>query len=473
MSSECSHVVEKWFGAPVSGEKLAAWLGSRDANYGEWLELGLESVKDGIMPPQVALSQLPKNLKDQDRTYAVSYQLISSAQGAPEAKVASDRRAVGRPALASEAAAPEKIMVIVADITERLRTEAVGRYQRELLELFQHIVRDKAGFIEFLTEAEELVRSLKSGEYGDLDHMKRLIHTLKGNTAIFGMHHISEICHELESTIAEEAGAPSVAVMTGLYQAWDQVRSDLGNLIGEQRENTIEIDDADCQAVIKAVRDGDGAESVVRMIESWRLEPTGKRLARIKQQIIALAERMGKSDVAVAIEPHDLRLSTEHFAPFWSALIHVLRNAVDHGIEDRELRRESGKAEQSLIKVSTKIDGERFVVTVEDDGPGVDWATLRAKAGKLGIAASVLEKTENLVFLPGVSSKASVTELSGRGFGMAAVRDACVALEGAVSISSEPGVGTRVSFVFPKNQAIYDGHAATLYKPGRKTKIVA
>lgn len=221
------------------------------------------------------------------------------------------------------------------------------------------------------------------------------------------------------------------------------------------------------------MRDGAGAESVVRMIESWRLEPASKRLARIEQQIRGLAERMGKSDVTVAIEPHDLRLSTERFAPFWSAFIHVLRNAVDHGIEDRERRRESGKPEQSLIKVSTKIDGDRFVVTVEDDGPGVDWATLRAKAGKLGIAASMLEKTENLVFIPGVSSKASVTELSGRGFGMVAVRDACVALGGSVSISSEPGVGTRVSFIFPKNQAIYEGHAAASYKPGRKTPIVA
>src|SRR4051812_14591050 len=94
LSSECSHVVEKWFGAPVSGDKLAAWLGARDANYGEWLELGLESVKEGMLPPQVALPQLPKTLKDRDRTYAVSYQLISSAQGAPEAKIAYDRRAV-------------------------------------------------------------------------------------------------------------------------------------------------------------------------------------------------------------------------------------------------------------------------------------------------------------------------------------------------------------------------------------------
>jgi two-component system chemotaxis sensor kinase CheA len=201
---------------------------------------------------------------------------------------------------------------------------------------------------------------------------------------------------------------------------------------------------------------------VVRLMESWRLEPAGKRLARIEQQIKGLAVRMGKSDVAVAIESHGLRFNTERFAPFWSAFIHVLRNAVDHGIEDRELRARSGKPVRSLIKVSTKVERERFMVSVEDDGPGVDWEALRTKASQLGITAAALGNKENLAFLPGVSSKKSVTELSGRGIGMAAVRDACEALGGAVEIKSQPGLGTRVSFAFPKDQAVYEGHAATL-----------
>src|SRR5882762_3428097 len=70
LSSECSQVVEKWFGAPVAGDKLAAWLGKRDANFGEWFELALDSVRDGLLPPEVALGQLPKQLKDGERTYA-------------------------------------------------------------------------------------------------------------------------------------------------------------------------------------------------------------------------------------------------------------------------------------------------------------------------------------------------------------------------------------------------------------------
>lgn len=458
MSSECSSAVNRWFGAPAEGGELAAWLGAIDANYGEWLELALAGVKDGMLPPEIALAQLPKLLKDKDRTYAVHYRFITSAQGI-QGKMLEEHRAVPRP---DAEPAAEKILVIVTDITERLRKEAEERYHADLLQLFQHIMRDKSGFIEFLAEVEDIMLTLKGRKFDDLEHLKRLIHTLKGNTAIFGMLRLSDLCHGIENRIAEENHAPDEADMAPLHQAWTRIRADLGNLIGEHRSSLIEIDDADFQTVIKAVQDGVEPEYVVRMIESWRLEPAARRLARIEQQIRGLATRMGKGDVAVAIESHDLRLNSERFAPFWSAFIHVLRNAADHGIEDGELRRRSGKPAQSLIRISTKVERERFVVTVEDDGPGVDWEALRTKAGQLGINSSVIEKTENLAFLPGVSSKATVTELSGRGVGMVAVRDACEALGGHVDISSQPGVGTRVSFAFPKDAAVYEGHAATL-----------
>ncbi len=448
LSSECSRVIEKWFGAPVAGDKLAAWLGKRDANFAEWFALALDSVRDGLLPPEVALGQLPKQLKDRDRTYSVNYQLITGADDAPE-----------------------KLLVIVADITERLRKEAAERYHAELLQLFQHIMRDKAGFLEFLAEAEELMRSLKQG-HTDLEHLKRLIHTLKGNAAIFGMRRLSDLCHDLENHIAEENRAPSEADMAALHQAWTQTRADLGKLIGEHLRSSIEIDDADYQAIIKAVLDGVERDVVVRLMESWRLEPAGKRLARIEQQIKGLAQRMGKGDVAVSIAPHDVRFNTERFAPFWAAFIHVLRNAVDHGIEDRELRAKRGKPAQSLIKVSTSVEHNRFVVTVEDDGPGVDWEALRAKAGQLGIDAAALGSRENLAFIPGLSSKKSVTELSGRGIGMAAVRDACEALGGTVEIKSRPGLGTRISFAFPADHGVYEGHAATL-REAAKRKVAA
>jgi two-component system, chemotaxis family, sensor kinase CheA len=439
LSSECSRVVAEWFGAPADGQRIGEWLAAHDAKFAEWLELALEGVGDGLLPPEVALAQLPRQMKDGERTYAVHYQLIREADGSVA-----------------------KILLILTDITERLRSDAAQRHQSDLLQLFQHITRDKHGFLEFLTEAEEIMRQLRAESHTDVDHVKRLVHTLKGNSAIFGMRRLSEICHELESRIAEEHEIPGESELAGLRDAWNQIREDLARLMGEHHDRSIEIDDADYEAIVNAVLNGVDPREVVRMIESWRLEPASKRLARVEQQIRALAQRMGKSDVQVLIEPHQLRFSSERYAPFWSAFIHVLRNAVDHGIDDREQRERRGKPHQAHIKVATRIEEGNFVVMVEDDGPGVDWEALRARADAMGIDAATLERRENLVFLSGVSTKSVVTEVSGRGVGMVAVRDACEALGGRVSVESEPGQGTRVSFVFPKDKAIYEGHESIL-----------
>src|SRR5262249_11957725 len=158
---------------------------------------------------------------------------------------------------------------------------------------------------------------------------------LKGNSAIFGMRRISEICHEVENEIAEQGAASAGMRTAALEQAWGQIRPDIEKLLGEARQNSIEIDQADYAAVLEILRDGTDAGIVARMMESWRLEPAWKRLARIGNQIRGIAERMGKTDVRLSLEPNDMRLNSEHFAPFWSAFIHVLRNAVDHGIEGR------------------------------------------------------------------------------------------------------------------------------------------
>ncbi len=460
MSSKTSRAVTEWFGNPVADESFGIWIGRRDARFGEWFSLALESLREGILPAEVALSQLPTRMKDGEKTYSVRYQRISHANDRL-GEFAEGVLTIPRSGASSGKVAPEKILVIITDITDILSKDLVERHQGDLLRLFQHMMRDKAGFLEFLAEADDIMRFLQGGHYHSLDHLKRLVHTLKGNSAIFGMGRVSEICHDVENEIVEQGGAPAGMEMAALDEAWGQIRPDIEKLIGEARQSSIEIDDDDYEAILKILRDGVDVNIVAGMMESWRLESTGKRLARVEHQIRGIAERMGKSNVSVSIEPNDLRFNREHFAPFWSAFVHVLRNAVDHGIEDRELRRKGGKPEQAAIKVVTAMDGDRFVVTVEDDGPGVDWERLWTRAGELGVASSALEERE-LICLPGLSSRDTVTELSGRGMGMGAVAEACQALGGTIEVRSQHGVGTRVQFAFPKDQAVYEGHAAIL-----------
>jgi two-component system chemotaxis sensor kinase CheA len=458
VSGKGSKALIDWFGEPESDQLLSEWIGKADAKYGEWFDLALESVTDGMLPQEVAISQLPSTISQDDRIYTVSYSLIKQEDEALPTDT-EDKREFPRN---TRQALEEKMLVVIDDVTEALEIEAQGRRQTELLTLFQHINRDKPAFLEFLSEAEQLITTLMESKYGDMDHLKRLVHTLKGNSAIFGMVTFSGICHNLESKIDEEGLEPSTSEIEGLHKAWTEVRKDLRELLGEQSVTGIQIEDSDYSAILKAVADGEDHNKVRCMIESWQLEPASRRLLMVQKQLQGLAERMGKNNLNIVLESNDLRMDSEYFAPFWSAFIHVLRNTVDHGVEDAESRNESGKAPESTIVVKTHTANGAFVISVEDDGPGVSWDRLRAKAIASGISVDEIKDDSELMFLSGISSKTEVSELSGRGVGMAAVAEACEALGGTISVDSESGKGTSIRFSFPKTEKIYEGHNALL-----------
>ncbi len=143
-------------------------------------------------------------------------------------------------------------------------------------------------------------------------------------------------------------------------------------------------------------------------------------------------------------------------APF----IHLLRNAVDHGLEPPAVRRSLGKPETGNIEVEARQEGSEVVLVVRDDGPGIDGEKLFRKAAELGRIApnavmSEREKQE-LIFMPGLSTADSVGEVSGRGVGMDAVRDGILGLRGRIEASSVSGQGTAFTIRLPASLAIID-----------------
>jgi two-component system, chemotaxis family, sensor kinase CheA len=136
-------------------------------------------------------------------------------------------------------------------------------------------------------------------------------------------------------------------------------------------------------------------------------------------------------------------------------LLHVLRNAVDHGIEAAAQRAASGKSVVATVWLRAAREGEQIVVEVEDDGAGIDTQKVRRAAEDRGVAApaAIAAMTDGevnqLIFAPGLSTAASVSDVSGRGVGMDAVRSAIARLGGQVEIETRPGAGTRVRFRVP------------------------
>lgn len=142
-------------------------------------------------------------------------------------------------------------------------------------------------------------------------------------------------------------------------------------------------------------------------------------------------------------------------------LTHMIRNAVDHGLEPAEIRIEAGKPEEGTVMLSAAHRSGRILIDVVDDGCGIDREAVRKRAVERGLvppeATLSVSEIDNLLFLPGFSSKDAVSELSGRGVGLDVVRSAIQALGGRITIQSDPGEGTTFSISLPLTLAVLEG----------------
>jgi len=163
----------------------------------------------------------------------------------------------------------------------------------------------------------------------------------------------------------------------------------------------------------------------------------------------ALAGRLGKGEIEVEIQAHGVRLAPKAWAGFWTDLVHVVRNAVDHGLETPAERERAGKAGRPKLRFSTAVLQRKLVVEVEDDGRGVHWEAVKNAAVKLGLPIATEEDLVRAMFASGVSTSAEVTTISGRGIGLSAVRRQVDDLGGYISVVSKPKQGTCFHFIFP------------------------
>jgi len=199
-------------------------------------------------------------------------------------------------------------------------------------------------------------------------------------------------------------------------------------------------------------------ESVMRL----RMVPLGPVLRPYLRTVRDLAYAHGKL-CRVALEGEEVEVDTSVVESLRDALTHLVRNAVDHGIEAPEARRRAGKDPCGTVTLAARHEGASIVLRVGDDGAGLDRARIAARARELELAADPerLGGAELLRLLaePGFSTAPQVTDLSGRGVGLDVVRRRVEALRGSLSIESEPGRGTAFTLRLPLSLALVDGFA--------------
>jgi two-component system, chemotaxis family, sensor kinase CheA len=173
------------------------------------------------------------------------------------------------------------------------------------------------------------------------------------------------------------------------------------------------------------------------------------RLSRMAEHAQGLAERLDKAPIEVVVDAGKLRLARESWGEFWSSAVHVVRNAVDHGLEEPAERERLGKRVPARLELSARLDGERLVIELKDDGRGVDWDAVAAKARARGLPALSHQDLIDAMFTSGISTRATATEVSGRGVGLDVLKAACRRSGGAIEVESTRGKGTTFRFSWP------------------------
>ncbi|MZR15181.1 chemotaxis protein CheA [Maritimibacter sp. DP07] len=229
---------------------------------------------------------------------------------------------------------------------------------------------------------------------------------------------------------------------------------------------------AEARLVELAARSGDPglvavAEDIQRLTTamrdttmSIRMTPIGAITGRFRRLVHDLTTKTGKS-ITFAVEGEETELDKTVVERLTDPLMHIIRNAADHGLEEAETRRAMGKAGTGRITLTARHAGAEVLISLSDDGKGLDRHAIRARAVERGLIAEGAEVSDEtipgLIFEPGFSTAETVTELSGRGVGMDVVRQTIDALRGTIEVESEPGHGTTVTLRLPLTLAIIDG----------------
>lgn len=375
-------------------------------------------------------------------------------------------------AITDETGTIVRLMLCVRDVTELRALSAQANEQSRRLEMIGEILsvsQDKFhDFVEsatgFLHENERIIRQHEHADSSALAELFRNMHTIKGNARTYSLQHLTDIVHEAEQVYDELRSAEA-------ERAWDQhelmtdlarVREALDNYatintvsLGRrgpgapvESERYLVVERERIDESLRLLESADSADphswltlrdSVAGTLRLLGTETLGEMIAGVTGSLPALAQDLGKAEPAVRIDDNGYRLRSEASGLVKDTFMHLLRNALDHGIEPADVRRAAGKPDAGTIDIEMGVDADQLQITVSDDGRGLALARIRAIAAERGWLddanlANDDEAVAALIFRPGFSTASAVTDVSGRGVGMDAVRSFIVRAGGSIAL---------------------------------------
>jgi two-component system chemotaxis sensor kinase CheA len=266
-----------------------------------------------------------------------------------------------------------------------------------------------------------------------------------------------------------EASKATQATIRVDLERVDRLINFVGELVITQAMLTQRVFEAGITRTSEVASGLDELERLIREIKdsvmAIRAQPVKSVFQRIPRLVREVAATTGKT-VRLVTEGEGTEVDKTVIEHLANPLTHMIRNAIDHGLESPERRKAAGKPEEGVVRLSAMHRSGRIVIEVSDDGAGIDRARVKALAASKGLIAADAslsdEEIDNLIFLPGFSTASVVSDISGRGVGMDVVRRSIQALGGRISIRSRPGQGSTFIMSLPLTLAVLDGMVVTV-----------
>ena len=356
----------------------------------------------------------------------------------------------------------DKIICTATDVTEKVKLEKEAQLEKDKAKRISNILDRPLEFLDLMNDSEEVLDHYnKNIRDSRPDKIFRSFHTLKARFASFNLNDIVEAIHNLESFLNEIETDWSITNINKSRELIDYINYSRSNFI-KDNNRLIEIAN-------NSINNSDDSGNVISLknhinnfFDVYQKNFILKEVSFLFKQFISPTMELAKQQdklVEIKIDKSDIHINPDSYKELFSSLLHVFRNAIDHGIESREERVAKNKKEMATLYIFFDRTGDTtFKTIIKDDGRGIDPKVIKEIASQKesfkSLAFDKLSEKEiiQLIFEPGFSSKEEVSEISGRGVGMDAVKTEVESLKGTIKVDSKVDIGTKVEIVLP----IYD-----------------
>ena len=435
---EYSRACEEIFGEAIGGRQVQELLFSHDSTAAAEFVQGLTLYFDGKTKAEVIFDLLEKETIINGRFVEMQYR---EGQG-------------------------NTVLCILTDVTSEKKLEETLRKENEQRNLVLRAVSHKHYFASFINEANELFELLRLFEdktpvKKDLEMLMRRVHTFKGNAGFFGFINTQEVAHDFEFYISDqmvyEDEIDLYDISIDLKKSYYAELKIISDTLGKKW-----IEEAD--SIVVSTKEYIKVENYVKkkyptdvklnaVLEHFRKIPVKDLFSRFPDIANNLAEQLGKKIKSFEIEGGEYTVLPEIFDTLVNTCIHLIRNMVDHGIEPPGEREVQQKDPGGTIVIKLEKDASKLHFEFSDDGRGISPKLVTQKAVENGLIAEGTELSDKeafeLIFHENLSTAQEITDVSGRGVGLSAVKREVEVLGGTMEVASKLNEGTKFIITLP------------------------